>query len=523
MQALIRSTALLGDRWLDAQSGIDEATKTSAKQYAEKLRRTLASRTHAGARIGDEFARTDKGRPKLEPGAGRTLSEVFGAAFPKAALPKPGSAPIGLVHVDELEKLDDLRGYGAWLLAQFARIPEARRAFEAIKRVVRGPAPPATVAALIARSFEVADQELGARLEGDPNRDHAVALITLFALSGHAMPFHHLGSAAGEFPPYLSDGREIDAGFDKTQHLLNQAMFSYVLLYDRFFSSGEIATRFEGLIDRENYDGRVDQVLDVHHGRGFRVGPLHPSTVLPPTEPPLIFPRAVDLSPDEDRAARYTERVGALHELHTTNQPELGKWSAQDLGKAPGMGDPRAPLANTIYVTSGLGDAGVRNELESNYLGGLLGIALMRNPRAALSLTIPYDGDWGWAHRPYGPGLLTWPEYCGIEAAMIARVLPASRTRGDRSAKVQQSRAESLGLEGASSNLETQAQKLVAALANDRPRLASYYANFCIRHLAVGVGDSSDKAPTYEGHYQWAMNEKLETVAEHNYANKHNL
>jgi hypothetical protein len=461
--------------------------------HVAPLEEARAPRARA-AELGIAFA------PKNAQGA--KLGQIFGVALPPASdtAPEP-HAPLVSVTSGLLE-LEEPHAFGDFVKSQIETLPEAKKTFQAISDRVHGPTPPTTVSALLAVAREEAAKAIeGSSLASLPHCEHVTTLVALLALAGHSMPLE--GSAAGSFPPYMPDGREIDRGYDKTQHFCNQAFFSYMVLFDRRFGDGSVASAFEGVVERSDADHRSEAILATHRDKPWYIGPLLAQS-LPPVRghaapPPAARP--TDLSKTEARAIAYTERLGASHEARTTSVP----YDGDALGDHSALDDPLKRLESTIHVTSGVPDPGVRSELEANRIGGLAGIALMRNPKALLEL--PHDREWGWTHQPYGPQLPgNAKRYYGHEASMLEKLGGgAVSASGDL-------------LEALASKVEAEVDRLKDA---DRPKLAAYYANFCVRQQAFGVGDVSGQGPKYEDFHDWAMTESPSTIAEHTIARMH--
>ena len=425
---------------------------------------------------------------------------------------------------DVLSTLLEPAAFACWARDQVDGLPEVRRTFDAIAGMVRSDDPPLTVTELFERSRSCAEASvpIDSPLRTGPGAEHNLITVTLLALGGHSIPLD--GSVADLFPRFLPDGRPNDAGTDKTQHFFAQAMFAWVTLFDRSFGDGSLARQFEVTVDRSNWDGGAEAILDAHHARPFSAGSMLPGAVadVPSQLEGPSFPQPDDLSYDERRAVRYTELLGAVHEHRTKREfwpgAEAGSlpWEqlgSRRLGQRPQLENPLQRVESAFHVYSGPADAGVRSELEANRLGALMAVALMRDPKA--KITVPHDQPMGWGYQPLRPGrpLPGFASYFAEEMSMLARLgFSKGVSSQGRSAvadldprrEAQRTFAEAKGdaesfevLQGAISTAVDQLAK------SDREALAGYYAGFCVRQLRWGIGD----VPTLETFEKRARNE----------------
>lgn len=441
--------------------------------------------------------RVEQAQPQARPAApGSTTParkpDLFQAKPAAPPLPPKPAQPLGAFIAPESLATSEFQ---TWLEAQKQRPSVLATHNEVGKRLLAQR--PENLAQLLvvgracAREALEASGELKAAGEG---AEHLVTQTALVALSQHAFWWH--GEVREQFPRFLSDGRSLggrgnDAeGSDKAWHAVDQAMFSYAVLFDAHFGDGKTAAALLGTVeafDPQNTALKIGEAYDRVRGAagGLTAGsmPVH-------DENPIYFARPTDLSPDEAKAYDGAVRVGDAYEHVSSHHfPKYEKYDPDALGTHPELRDPLAAVDDTREVHSGLADPGVTRDLTADRIGAYWGVQLFRDPKG--SWAIPFDEGDRFKDRPLAPGAKgTFPQYLAHEAALLGALTGTAAAPPSGKAEL----------------LQRMYATVDQLAAGDREKLSRYYANFTERQLSSGVyfGEGPRESPNFEDHQAWA-------------------
>lgn len=276
--------------------------------------------------------------------------------------------------------------------------PHVLATMKAVVAEIHGPRMPTTICALIDVAREAAEAQVlalpNAPQEPTP-REHLILGTAILALAAQALkadPAHKNGLRVREqFPLYLFDGRSNDCAYDKTNHVLSHAMFSFLSLYDQRYGDGKVSELLMKSMEVDRDPKIVAQIEEAYLASEGRVGPLLKSYRAPPIdESPLFYQGPEGLSPAEQAAYDGAVCVGHMHEHHTTDPYALA-----DIGLASGA----AAAPDGHDIVRGLADPGVGRDLLANRLGAIWGVMAMRDPPVRSAL--PWDDGRGGPSAPY--------------------------------------------------------------------------------------------------------------------------
>ncbi len=489
------------------------------------------------ARSHPSFLETVPLTPSLRDAVGKAVERVRGGLSPDefAAARAAGPAPAArtrfpLADTPTLRsKSEDEGVFHDWIGAQLNAYPELKAAW--FDLAATAPPSPQSLQELydaarasVRRSFEAA--------HGEPPPPHLEALWSFQLLAGYGMQH---GSERISFPRYLWDGRDQDGGGDKAAHFFCQGAYAAGLRYDRMFGTGAHADALESVVDRDNWNRIGDAILDADARAPFTIGPLEGRALGGPPQPKADyhpdFPPQADATPEEARAIRYAELLGALHEA---NDARSGlPFDVDRLGRHPEWDDPLARTEQTIPVLWGLSDPGVREELRANSEGAKAAVRLMRDPSARLNA--PFDGTDNLTFAAYAQGPKgDWPSFYAQESTLLARLHSALLRTGEGAPKAAEHPPALTGSDALAVAapheawartvppdvaLEELLRKVGLAVdhlaVQDRERLAHYYANLCTRMIAYRIGETHAGAPRFEDHLNFARSQPAPVVAEH--------
>jgi hypothetical protein len=402
---------------------------------------------------------------------GTPHAEISGDA--RSALPSIFLAPDALFGVEHEAQFKN------WAMKQVETNPHIGHVFRAVLELMRSDARPTTVGALLEHARTAARDSL----EKDPllpedrrTREHLIMLATFVGLAAHSL--HSIrGEVTCLFPRYIPDGRPGEAGFDKCWHLLNQAMFAFVHLFDRTYG-GDTARDFTKAVDEADAHGAARHVSATYERTRGACGALLPGTLPGPiAEPTIYFAPPEWNSPEEREAYELAVRIGDAHEY----SPDFGDPAL--IGS--NTHDPIGEIVATFDVCSSLRDPGVARDLTANRTGAWLGVMAFRDPSRFQEL--PYDDGAHEVGQTFAPGRkVPSREYLALELSMIARLRdPNLDPEAAYSASLRQ--VGELGVETAAKRLISELTSLTdEKIDADRETLARYYATFSVRHLQFG-------------------------------------
>jgi hypothetical protein len=369
-----------------------------------------------------------------------------------------------------------------WAMKQVETNPHVGKVFRALIELMRSEARPKTVGALLEHAHRVARESLARDplFPKDPRAaGHAIMLAAFVGLAAHSL-HSNKGEVTCLFPRYIPDGRPGEAGFDKCWHLLNQAMFSFVHLFDRTYGTGDVARDFERAVEQADEHDAARYVAAAYERTRGACGALLPGTLPGPIgEPTIHFAPPRWESDREQLAYDLAVRIGDAHEY----SPDFG--DPKLIGSNADRCDPFAQIDATFDVCSSLRDPGVARDLTANRTGAWLGVMSFRDPSAFQKL--PHDDGDCAAFQTFAPGRkVPARDYLALELAQLAVARDPALDANDAFARAR-SEVDGLGVPAAKERLISELRDLVDRLnETDREKLARYYATFSIRHLQFG-------------------------------------
>lgn len=415
-------------------------------------------------------------------------------------------------------KGDSLKVFQTFLKEQFEKVPALKAVYDDIGVALRA-SQPSTVQELLASARGLAFFRLNAAgllAKAGPAKDHVITAAALAALSGHSL-LRQADSPYERFPKYIDDGRK-NSQPDKAWHLINQSLFSYMVLFDERFGKGEVAKGFIDCarsVDKNDSAGPIGAAYDRLEGK--MVGML-PGTIAPLWEPDApYFARPLNLDANEALAYDEAVRVGDYYEAYSTGL--FPKWLGYDektIGSRPELEDPTSRAEYTLANHSGLSDISVMRDLTADRVGAWLGVQLFRNPGQLPQ--IPFDLGANWTNRPLAAGPKgPFEAFYAAESTLIAKLAGTSSAEADSGLDGHFAWAEEVGHATAVQELKRKIVEQVDRLdVNERSKLAAYYGNFSVRQLIhqVSFGEGPAEAPDFETHRDWALSCSVDSLKE---------
>lgn len=395
---------------------------------------------------------------------------------------------------------------GSWIAVQARENPLVKQVLDAMRTQLTAERP-RSVRALFESGVSCARAALASTpFPDDVTRAHHEVMLATIAIAGQVLPGGPPGGASGQFPPFLPTGRKDSFDFDAAWHLSSHCLYATLSLFDARYGDGRVAAALLDVTNRFDSEGRAHEVFAAYDRVRGELRPLHPDVL---DEYPDVafhgwyFPRPLDLSEGEGRVWDAAVRTGDAYEHKGAGVSSYA--AVTEGGTARG---PTDKMDSTLGMFSGVKDPSVCVDITGNRVGAWLAVALMRDPSRVPE--IPFDTPEVQALRPLEPPRkVSFAAYFAGESVQLALLdaMPGggalsgggrSLVRADHAAW-----AEQVGPAEALASLKEKGRLVVEHLAvHDRERLARFYGNLAIRHLAwrSALGTPGLENPSWDAH-----------------------